>query len=150
MIMNLDAKSLNNHMIIFLPWISLFSWANSVQVCKRVPWSLVHTISHSPTYPTDATLKNPKLPQSQSHTWSVQVNKGVSVDPMVLSGTHVMEGSGKVLVTAVGVNSQVEINYWGTLNHECKSDIFLVFRGWFFSDLIFHYLLSYWAYWADQ
>ena len=36
-----------------------------------------------------------------------QVNKGVSVDPMVLSGTHVMEGSGKVLVTAVGVNSQV-------------------------------------------
>ena len=26
---------------------------------------------------------------------------------MVLSGTHVMEGSGKILVTAVGVNSQV-------------------------------------------
>jgi len=26
---------------------------------------------------------------------------------MVLSGTHVMEGSGKVLVSAVGVNSQV-------------------------------------------
>lgn len=28
---------------------------------------------------------------------------------MVLSGTHVMEGSGKVLVTAVGVNSQAGI-----------------------------------------
>ena len=27
---------------------------------------------------------------------------------MVLSGTHVMEGSGKILVTAVGVNSQVK------------------------------------------
>lgn len=25
---------------------------------------------------------------------------------MVLSGTHVMEGSGKMIVTAVGVNSQ--------------------------------------------
>ena len=30
---------------------------------------------------------------------------------MVLSGTHVMEGSGKVLVTAVGVNSQVGDNF---------------------------------------
>lgn len=28
---------------------------------------------------------------------------------MVLSGTHVMEGSGRVLVTAVGVNSQAGI-----------------------------------------
>ena len=28
---------------------------------------------------------------------------------MVLSGTHVMEGSGKVRVTAVGVNSQAGI-----------------------------------------
>ncbi len=40
---------------------------------------------------------------------SDMVNKGVTVDPMVLSGTHVMEGSGKVLVTAVGVNSQAGI-----------------------------------------
>ena len=31
------------------------------------------------------------------------------MDPMVLSGTHVMEGSGKILVTAVGVNSQAGI-----------------------------------------
>ena len=28
---------------------------------------------------------------------------------MVLSGTHIMEGSGKVLVTAVGINSQAGI-----------------------------------------
>ena len=28
---------------------------------------------------------------------------------MVLSGTHVMEGSGRILVTAVGVNSQAGI-----------------------------------------
>jgi P-type Ca2+ transporter type 2B len=40
---------------------------------------------------------------------SDQVKKGATVDPMVLSGTHVMEGSGKVLVTAVGVNSQAGI-----------------------------------------
>ena len=28
---------------------------------------------------------------------------------MLLSGTHVMEGSGKVVVTAVGINSQAGI-----------------------------------------
>ena len=38
-----------------------------------------------------------------------QVKKGVAADPMVLSGTHVMEGSGRILVTAVGVNSQAGI-----------------------------------------
>ncbi|CAH8553228.1 unnamed protein product [Heterobilharzia americana] len=38
-----------------------------------------------------------------------QVKKGENVDPMLLSGTHVMEGSGKMLVTAVGVNSQAGI-----------------------------------------
>lgn len=37
------------------------------------------------------------------------MKKGESFDPMVLSGTHVMEGSGKMLVTAVGVNSQAGI-----------------------------------------
>ena len=37
------------------------------------------------------------------------VKKGVDSDPMVLSGTHVMEGSGKVVVTAVGINSQAGI-----------------------------------------
>lgn len=37
------------------------------------------------------------------------MKKGEHSDPMVLSGTHVMEGSGKMLVTAVGVNSQAGI-----------------------------------------
>jgi len=50
-----------------------------------------------------------KVDESSLTGESDQVNKGVSVDPMVLSGTHVMEGSGKVLVTAVGVNSQAGI-----------------------------------------
>lgn len=40
---------------------------------------------------------------------SDHVKKGADSDPMVLSGTHVMEGSGKMLVTAVGVNSQAGI-----------------------------------------
>ena len=47
-------------------------------------------------------------PKQNTFKWNnFQVKKGATVDPMVLSGTHVMEGSGKVLVTAVGVNSQV-------------------------------------------
>lgn len=37
------------------------------------------------------------------------MKKGADFDPMVLSGTHVMEGSGKIVVTAVGVNSQAGI-----------------------------------------
>jgi P-type Ca2+ transporter type 2B len=37
------------------------------------------------------------------------VKKGENFDPMLLSGTHVMEGSGKMVVTAVGVNSQAGI-----------------------------------------
>lgn len=40
---------------------------------------------------------------------SDHVKKGEHFDPMVLSGTHVMEGAGKMLVTAVGVNSQAGI-----------------------------------------
>eukprot|EP00091_Calanus_sinicus_P013443 TRINITY_DN29882_c0_g1_i1.p2 TRINITY_DN29882_c0_g1~~TRINITY_DN29882_c0_g1_i1.p2 ORF type:complete len:102 (-),score=7.80 TRINITY_DN29882_c0_g1_i1:100-405(-) len=50
-----------------------------------------------------------KVDESSLTGESDQVNKGVASDPMVLSGTHVMEGSGKVLVTAVGVNSQAGI-----------------------------------------
>ena len=55
---------------------------------------------------------------------SDMVNKGVAVDPMVLSGTHVMEGSGKVLVTAVGVNSQAGIIFTllGAAADEVKSE----------------------------
>lgn len=37
------------------------------------------------------------------------MKKGEAFDPMLLSGTHVMEGSGKMIVTAVGVNSQAGI-----------------------------------------
>lgn len=40
---------------------------------------------------------------------SKEVKKSDSFDPMLLSGTQVMEGSGKMLVTAVGLNSQAGI-----------------------------------------
>jgi len=37
------------------------------------------------------------------------VKKSLDKDPMLLSGTHVMEGSGRMVVTAVGINSQTGI-----------------------------------------
>ncbi|NXM86776.1 AT2B1 ATPase, partial [Oenanthe oenanthe] len=40
---------------------------------------------------------------------SDHVKKSLDRDPMLLSGTHVMEGSGRMVVTAVGVNSQTGI-----------------------------------------
>ena len=40
---------------------------------------------------------------------SDQVKKSTLDDPTLLSGTHVMEGSGKMLVCAVGINSQAGI-----------------------------------------
>ncbi|XP_017781692.1 PREDICTED: plasma membrane calcium-transporting ATPase 2 isoform X3 [Nicrophorus vespilloides] len=50
-----------------------------------------------------------KVDESSLTGESDHVKKGESFDPMVLSGTHVMEGSGKMLVAAVGVNSQAGI-----------------------------------------
>ncbi|KAA8591184.1 hypothetical protein FQN60_002127 [Etheostoma spectabile] len=50
-----------------------------------------------------------KIDESSLTGESDHVRKSVEKDPMLLSGTHVMEGSGKMLVTAVGVNSQTGI-----------------------------------------
>ncbi|XP_045481460.1 plasma membrane calcium-transporting ATPase 2 isoform X3 [Harmonia axyridis] len=50
-----------------------------------------------------------KVDESSLTGESDHVKKGEHFDPMVLSGTHVMEGSGKMLVSAVGVNSQAGI-----------------------------------------
>ncbi|KAJ0069918.1 hypothetical protein NL108_016149, partial [Boleophthalmus pectinirostris] len=47
-----------------------------------------------------------KIDESSLTGESDHVKKTVEKDPMMLSGTHVMEGSGKMVVTAVGVNSQ--------------------------------------------
>jgi len=50
-----------------------------------------------------------KVDESSLTGESDHVKKGEVADPMLLSGTHVMEGSGKMLTTAVGINSQTGI-----------------------------------------
>ncbi|CAL8074335.1 unnamed protein product [Calicophoron daubneyi] len=50
-----------------------------------------------------------KVDESSLTGESDQVRKGEDKDPLLLSGTHVMEGSGKMVVTAVGPHSQVGI-----------------------------------------
>ncbi|CAL1292561.1 unnamed protein product [Larinioides sclopetarius] len=50
-----------------------------------------------------------KVDESSLTGESDHVKKGEDHDPMLLSGTHVMEGSGKMVVAAVGVNSQAGI-----------------------------------------
>uniref|UniRef100_A0A3B1IE88 Calcium-transporting ATPase n=1 Tax=Astyanax mexicanus TaxID=7994 RepID=A0A3B1IE88_ASTMX len=50
-----------------------------------------------------------KIDESSLTGESDHVRKSADKDPMLLSGTHVMEGSGRMMVTAVGVNSQTGI-----------------------------------------
>ncbi|XP_053310350.1 plasma membrane calcium-transporting ATPase 4 isoform X2 [Spea bombifrons] len=50
-----------------------------------------------------------KIDESSLTGESDQVKKSLEKDPMLLSGTHVMEGSGRMVVSAVGVNSQTGI-----------------------------------------
>ncbi|XP_061488228.1 plasma membrane calcium-transporting ATPase 4 isoform X5 [Rhineura floridana] len=50
-----------------------------------------------------------KIDESSLTGESDQVKKSLDKDPMLLSGTHVMEGSGRMVVTAVGINSQTGI-----------------------------------------
>ncbi|XP_029791376.1 plasma membrane calcium-transporting ATPase 4 isoform X2 [Suricata suricatta] len=50
-----------------------------------------------------------KIDESSLTGESDHVKKSVEKDPMLLSGTHVMEGSGRMVVTAVGINSQTGI-----------------------------------------
>ncbi|XP_075052148.1 plasma membrane calcium-transporting ATPase 4 isoform X3 [Mixophyes fleayi] len=50
-----------------------------------------------------------KIDESSLTGESDQVKKSLEKDPMLLSGTHVMEGSGRMVVSAVGINSQTGI-----------------------------------------
>ncbi|VDL93246.1 unnamed protein product [Schistocephalus solidus] len=50
-----------------------------------------------------------KIDESALTGESDQVKKSESKDPILLSGTHVVEGSGRIVITAVGVNSQAGI-----------------------------------------
>ncbi|XP_054574778.1 plasma membrane calcium-transporting ATPase 1 isoform X3 [Eptesicus fuscus] len=50
-----------------------------------------------------------KIDESSLTGESDHVRKSLDKDPLLLSGTHVMEGSGRMVVTAVGINSQTGI-----------------------------------------
>lgn len=72
----------------------------------------VAQIKYGDLLPTDGILiqsNDLKIDESSLTGESDQIRKSPDHDPMLLSGTHVMEGSGKMLVTAVGVNSQTGI-----------------------------------------
>ncbi|XP_037094678.1 plasma membrane calcium-transporting ATPase 2-like isoform X7 [Pollicipes pollicipes] len=69
-------------------------------------------IKYGDLLPADGILiqgNDVKIDESSLTGESDHVKKGEKTDPMLLSGTHVMEGSGKMLVAAVGVNSQAGI-----------------------------------------
>ncbi|CAL8369267.1 unnamed protein product [Lota lota] len=72
----------------------------------------VAQVKYGDLLPADGILiqgNDMKLDESSLTGESDHVRKSADKDPMLLSGTHVMEGSGKMLVTAVGVNSQTGI-----------------------------------------
>ncbi|XP_075691473.1 plasma membrane calcium-transporting ATPase 3 isoform X5 [Rhinoderma darwinii] len=69
-------------------------------------------IKYGDLLPSDGVLiqgNDLKIDESSLTGESDHVRKSVEKDPMLLSGTHVMEGSGRMVVTAVGVNSQTGI-----------------------------------------
>ncbi|XP_023656501.1 plasma membrane calcium-transporting ATPase 1-like isoform X2 [Paramormyrops kingsleyae] len=69
-------------------------------------------IKYGDLLPTDGILvqgNDLKLDESALTGESDLVKKTLDKDPMLLAGTHVMEGSGKMLITAVGINSQTGI-----------------------------------------
>ncbi|XP_063767474.1 plasma membrane calcium-transporting ATPase 2 isoform X4 [Eleginops maclovinus] len=69
-------------------------------------------IKYGDLLPADGVLiqgNDLKIDESSLTGESDHVKKCADKDPMLLSGTHVMEGSGRMVVTAVGVNSQTGI-----------------------------------------
>uniref|UniRef100_A0A8C8E4P2 Calcium-transporting ATPase n=1 Tax=Oryzias sinensis TaxID=183150 RepID=A0A8C8E4P2_9TELE len=69
-------------------------------------------IKYGDLLPADGVLiqgNDLKIDESSLTGESDHVKKAADKDPMLLSGTHVMEGSGRMVVTAVGVNSQTGI-----------------------------------------
>uniref|UniRef100_A0A3Q2FZ08 Calcium-transporting ATPase n=1 Tax=Cyprinodon variegatus TaxID=28743 RepID=A0A3Q2FZ08_CYPVA len=66
-----------------------------------------------------------KLDESSLTGESDQVRKSLNKDPMLLSGTHVMEGSGRMVVSAVGLNSQTGIIFslLGSSEHDDEKKV---------------------------
>merc|ERR1712203_643137 len=85
--------------------------AQQIQVGELTVGDIVQ-VKYGDLLPTDGIViqsNDLKIDESSLTGESDQVTKGVNTDPMLLSGTHVMEGSGKVVVPAVGINSQAGI-----------------------------------------
>ncbi|XP_054043620.1 LOW QUALITY PROTEIN: plasma membrane calcium-transporting ATPase 3-like, partial [Rissa tridactyla] len=79
-----------------------------VPVAELVVGDVVQ-VKYGDLLPADGVLiqgNDLKIDESALTGESDHVRKSADKDPMLLSGTHVMEGSGKMVVTAVGVNSQ--------------------------------------------
>nr|DBA31044.1 TPA: hypothetical protein GDO54_006958 [Pyxicephalus adspersus] len=69
-------------------------------------------IKYGDLLPADGVLiqgNDLKIDESSLTGESDHVKKNLVKDPLLLSGTHVMEGSGKMVVTAIGENSQTGI-----------------------------------------
>ncbi|XP_070791268.1 plasma membrane calcium-transporting ATPase 3 isoform X11 [Pituophis catenifer annectens] len=69
-------------------------------------------IKYGDLLPADGVLiqgNDLKIDESSLTGESDHVRKSADKDPMLLSGTHVMEGSGRMVISAVGVNSQTGI-----------------------------------------
>lgn len=87
--------------------------AQQIQVGEIVVGDIIQ-VKYGDLLPADGIIlqsNDLKVDESALTGESDHVKKGIDTDPMVLSGTHVMEGSGKVLVTGVGINSQSGIIY---------------------------------------
>uniref|UniRef100_A0AAQ4R840 Calcium-transporting ATPase n=1 Tax=Gasterosteus aculeatus aculeatus TaxID=481459 RepID=A0AAQ4R840_GASAC len=71
-----------------------------------------------------------KIDESSLTGESDQVRKSLEKDPMLLSGTHVMEGSGRMVVSAVGLNSQTGIIFTllGAGDHDEEKKVKKTFR----------------------
>ncbi|XP_055504236.1 plasma membrane calcium-transporting ATPase 2 isoform X7 [Leucoraja erinacea] len=84
---------------------------NQISVSEIVTGDIAQ-IKYGDLLPADGVLiqgNDLKIDESSLTGESDHVRKSADKDPMLLSGTHVMEGSGKMVVTAVGVNSQTGI-----------------------------------------
>ncbi|XP_047451486.1 plasma membrane calcium-transporting ATPase 1-like [Mugil cephalus] len=84
---------------------------NQIKISEIVVGDIAQ-VKYGDLLPADGILiqgNDLKIDESSLTGESDHVKKTLDKDPMLLSGTHVMEGSGKMLVTAVGVNSQTGI-----------------------------------------
>ncbi|XP_062855521.1 plasma membrane calcium-transporting ATPase 3a isoform X2 [Trichomycterus rosablanca] len=96
----------------------------------------VAQVKYGDLLPADGVLiqgNDLKIDESSLTGESDHVRKSVDRDPMLLSGTHVMEGSGKMVVTAVGINSQTGIIFTllgaGEIEEEKKENVTEISSG---------------------